>query len=230
MSDCDVLENYAEAVADKDVICEFKNDIAYFVLNNPPSNLMNETWSIQAQDVIDLISSLVNKKQLKGVILHSSGRHFSAGANLESLEEAVIKSKENYLSHMLKNSIYFEKLYDIRVPVIAALRGVCIGSGLELALACHYRICDPRAVIGSVEATFGIMPGCGATVRLQKLVGAGRALELIMSGRRVNAEEAYALGIVDEVVPCSNLLEKAVDYVNRLFPFYEEIRRKAEMV
>ncbi len=230
MNESDLLEVHAESAVEDVVICEIKNEIAYFILNNPPSNLMNETWSIQAQDTIDLVSSLANQKKLKGVILHSSGRHFSAGANLDSLEEAVVGRKENYLSRMLQNSIYFEKLFDIPVPVVAALRGVCIGSGLELALACHYRICDPRSVMGSVEATFGIMPGCGATVRLQKLVGTGRALELIMSGRRINAEEALALGVVDEVVPHRDLLETAVDYVNRLYPWYEVKRRKVEMV
>ncbi len=204
------------------VICEVRDGIGYFILNNPPSNLMDEVWSTQAQNAIDNLSEWVANKKVRGVIVTSSGRHFSAGANLQSLEKAVIGRRENYLSSMLENSVYFEKLYRLAVPVVAAIRGVCIGSGFEFSLACHYRICDTRAVMGSVEATFGIMPGCGATIRLPKIVGTGRALELIMSGRRLDANEALEMGLVNKVVNHKDLIEEAANYVNLLSPYYDQ--------
>ncbi len=204
------------------VICEVRDGIGYFILNDPPSNLMDEVWSTQAQDAIDRLSEWVAGKRIKGVVVTSSGRHFSAGADLQSLERAVIGRRENYLSSMLENSVYFEKLYELSVPVVAAIRGVCIGSGFEFSLACHYRICDRRAVMGSVEATFGIMPGCGATIRLPKIVGTGRALELIMSGRRLDANEALEMGLVSKVVNHKDLIEEAISYVTVLSPYYDQ--------
>jgi len=212
----------------KAVICEINNGIGYFIFNNPPSNLMDETWSTQAQDAINILGAWAKDKKIRGVIVTSNGRHFSAGANLQSLEDAVVKRQKNYLSSMLGNSIFFEKLYDLPIPVVAAVRGVCIGSGFEFALACHWRICDTRVVMGSVEATFGIMPGCGATIRLPKIVGVGNALELIMSGRRVDAEEGYKMGIIDKVVDHKDLLAESINFVNKLYPFYRSVNNTME--
>lgn len=216
-------ENQSETKTDKKVTLHVSEGIAHVVLSNPPTNLMDEAWSTQTQEIIDRLGALTEAKEIRGVVLSSNGRHFSAGANLESLEAAILGMKQQYLSSMLENSLYFEKLYDLPVPVVAAIRGVCIGSGLELALACHYRIADTRMVMGSVEATFGIMPGCGATIRLPKIVGAGRALELIMGGRRLDAEEAFAMGLVSEVVHHSELITKAIEYIDRLSPWYEQV-------
>lgn len=224
----DKLKSIQKKTSNDSVVCEINDGIGFFIFNNPPSNLMDEAWSTQAQSVIDVLGEWAKEKKIRGVIVTSNGRHFSAGANLQSLEDAVVGRQENYLSSMLENSIYFEKLYDLPVPVVAAVRGVCIGSGFEFALACHYRICDTRAVMGSVEATFGIMPGCGATIRLPKIVGVGNALELIMSGRRIDAEEGYKMGIVDKVVHHKNLLAESIDFVNKLYPFYESVSNNME--
>ena len=217
------FEEGVEINNSKAVICEINNGIGYFIFNNPPSNLMDEAWSTQAQDAINVLGAWAKDKKIRGVIVTSNGRHFSAGANLQSLEDAVVKRQKNYLSSMLGNSIFFEKLYDLPIPVVAAVRGVCIGSGFEFALACHCRICDTRVVMGSVEATFGIMPGCGATIRLPKIVGVGNALELIMSGRRVDAEEGYKMGIIDKVVHHKDLLTESINFVNKLYPFYRSV-------
>jgi len=94
--------------------------------------------------------------------------------------------------------------------VVAAISGCCLGAGLELALACHYRVSAPSAVFSLPEATFGLMPGCGGTVRLPALVGVGRAIELSLSGRTIGADEALACGLVDMVVEKKALLSTAV--------------------
>jgi enoyl-CoA hydratase len=94
--------------------------------------------------------------------------------------------------------------------VIAAINGYAFGGGFELALACHVRIASENAVMGLPEVSLGIIPGYGGTQRLPRLVGQGRALELILTGRRVKADEAERLGIVNRVVPREKLLEEAV--------------------
>lgn len=95
-------------------------------------------------------------------------------------------------------------------PVIAAINGYAFGGGCELALACHMRLASPNAVLGLPEVSLGIIPGYGGTQRLARLVGSGRALELILTGRRVKADEAERLGIVNRVVPAETLLDEAV--------------------
>jgi enoyl-CoA hydratase/carnithine racemase len=121
---------------------------------------------------------------------------------------------------MSQDSESFQKLSEFPLPVVAAIRGVCIGSGLELALACHYRVCDKHATMGLVESTFGFMPGCGGTQRLPALVGIARGLEMILTGERFSSDEALALRIVNSVVHHSELLPKAIGYIRTMAPFY----------
>lgn len=195
-----------------------QDGIGHMILDNPPANPMNDLWSASAYDIIANIKCA----DVKGVIVYSSGRHFSSGADLESLQTSTMRVINNYhdASSLLKNSDCFELLASLPVPVVAAVRGVCLGSGFELALACHYRICDTRATLGLVESTFGIMPGCGGTLRLPELVGLGRAVELILTGHRLDSQEAYETGVVQQVVAYRDLLTTAIDLINRLHPFY----------
>src|SRR5205814_9568637 len=95
-------------------------------------------------------------------------------------------------------------------PVIAAVNGFALGGGCELALACHVRLASENAVFGLPEVTLGIIPGYGGTQRLQRLVGLGRALDLTLTARRVKADEAERIGLVNRVVPAARLLDEAV--------------------
>ncbi|MGD2103877.1 MAG: enoyl-CoA hydratase-related protein, partial [Anaerolineae bacterium] len=94
-------------------------------------------------------------------------------------------------------------------PVIAAINGFCLGGGLELAMACHMRICSDRARLGQPEINLGLIPGWGGTQRLPRIVGKGKALEMILTGDMVTAQEAYRIGLVNKVVPAGAILKEA---------------------
>jgi enoyl-CoA hydratase len=110
----------------------------------------------------------------------------------------------------------FLKIERASKPVIAAVNGFCLGGGMELALACHIRVCSRQAVLGQPEINLGIIPGWGATQRLPRLVGPGKALELILTGERIEAEEAYRIGLVEQIAPPERVLEEAYGLASRI--------------
>jgi enoyl-CoA hydratase/carnithine racemase len=110
----------------------------------------------------------------------------------------------------------FDEVARLPMPVVAAITGYALGGGMELALAADYRIAAEDAVLGQPEVQLGIMPGSGGTQRLTRLIGPARAKNLLMTGRRVRAEEALRLGLVDEVVPAETVLDAALGYARRL--------------
>jgi enoyl-CoA hydratase/carnithine racemase len=114
------------------------------------------------------------------------------------------------------NAAAFTALEALPFPTVAAVDGACLGSGLELALACGGRVATPSALFAAPEASFGLLPGCGGTVRLPERVGVGAALDLLLTGRYVDADEALHLGLVDVLVPRAELHAAAVGWVRRL--------------
>jgi enoyl-CoA hydratase/carnithine racemase len=115
-----------------------------------------------------------------------------------------------------KNSQIFYSLKDLKIPVIAAIRGVCLGSAFELALCCDYIICGEKAVLGLPETTFGLIPGCTGTLVLPKLVGKSLAMELILSGDTFSPLQAKEWGIVQEIVSTKEVIEEATAVAKKL--------------
>lgn len=194
--------------------------IGHIVLNAPPYNMMEKRWSQQFRAIVTSLSP----ESLRGIVVSGAGRHFSAGAVLDDIARTAQESYETGNSAdafpLSRDSLTFHMLAELPIPVVAAMRGVCIGSGFELALACHYRVCDKNATMGLVESTFGLMPGCGGTLRLTHLVGRAKAVELALSGQRFGSEEALSLRIVHEVVHHSELVDRAVGIIRRVAPIY----------
>ena len=118
------------------------------------------------------------------------------------------------------------RLESLRVPVVAAIHGACLGGGLETALACRYRIASdhPKTVLALPEVQLGLLPGAGGTQRLPRLIGLQRALDMILTGRNVRAKKAYQMGLVDELVHPAILREVALDRVRRLADGSLEVR------
>jgi enoyl-CoA hydratase/carnithine racemase len=188
--------------------------IGYITLNAPPRNEMDvnffHCFSTMRRNLFPGLNP-------GGLVVHGAGRHFSSGANVEELRNLLAGENghrgEEFLLENVENFLALERM---PCPVVAAVNGCCFGVGLELAMACRHRIATPTAVFASPEATFGLMPGCGGTVRLQRMLGPGKAAEIILSGRMIPAEEARELGLVDLIVDRKELLKTAEAVILKL--------------
>ncbi len=173
-------------------------------LDNPPVNALNR--DVRA-GLIDAIAEASKRTQIKALLLLSAGNLFSAGADLKEFETGLGEPSLQKVQAAVEGA---------PVPVVAAINGLALGGGLELAMACHYRIAHKSAKLGLPEITLGIIPGAGATQRLPRLIGARAALEMILSGTPISADEARSKGLVDEVaegdlrVAALNLCERLV--------------------
>src|SRR5438270_5079805 len=143
------------------------------------------------------------------MVLIGAGRSFIGGADIRQFGRRLSKPPTGRRP--------YDVLDDSAKPVIAAIHGYALGGGLEMALACHYRVAVPSAKVGLPEVQIGILPGAGGTQRLPRVVGPKAALDIIVSGRHVPAEEAHRLGIIDEIVPeGSDLRSAAIAFARRV--------------
>ena len=161
-----------------------------------------------------LITVLENDSDINVVIITGSGeRAFVAGADVGDLAVLDGKGAIEFNSY---GSIIFRKLEKMEKPVIAAVNGYALGGGLELALACDIRIASENASFSNPETGLGSIPGFGATQRLPRLIGTGYAKEIIYSGIRINAQEAYRIGLVNHVVPLPELIPACEELANKI--------------
>jgi enoyl-CoA hydratase/carnithine racemase len=177
------------------VTLRVERGVARLALDRPPRNVMTtEVFGEMARLVRDVLPGL----DVRGMVVQGSGRHFSSGADIDEIQGKMTaldgKEGTGFLQGNVETLLALERL---PCPVVAAVRGCCFGVGLELALACRWRVASPRAVFAMPEVSYGLMPGCGGTVRLREIAGTGRAVELILTGRLFGAGEALELGIVD---------------------------------
>jgi enoyl-CoA hydratase/carnithine racemase len=189
---------------------KIENDIGYLVLNQPPANTMTRLFF---EELAYLTRHQLLRADFKALIVTGKGRHFSAGADhydlrnriMENLSPAFPDELPGFLKETTRSFLVIENL---PVPTFAAIRGTCFGSALELALHCRYRICAEGTVLGFPEASFGLMPGCGGSVKLPSITGLAKAVELIVGGRNFSAAEAYEWGIVHKIVHRKTLLDE----------------------
>lgn len=179
--------------------------VATITINNPDA--LNAMDAPALEDLLSAVLDLSTQGDVRAIILTGAGdRAFIAGANIKHMATMNTTAATEFgrLGHAVGLAI--ERAPQ---PVIAAINGFALGGGCELALACDIRICSTTAVFAQPEVGLGIPPGWGGTQRLTRLVGKGIASELIFTGRRVNAEEALRIGLVNAVVEPSELLAKA---------------------
>jgi enoyl-CoA hydratase/carnithine racemase len=196
----------------KTIHWKIENDIGHLILNQPPANTMTRLFF---EELGILVHEIIPHSAVKALIIYGNGRHFSAGADHYDLRKRIIGNMSSvepeelpeFLVETIQNFLFLEKL---QIPTFAAIRGTCLGSALELALFCKYRICAEGTVLGFPEASFGFMPGCGGSVKLPLIVGLAKAIELIISGRNFSASEAYNWGIVHKIVDRKVLIEETV--------------------
>jgi enoyl-CoA hydratase len=190
-----------------------KGAIAYVTLNRPKVlNALNQkTW----QELRKAFEDARDDAAVRGVILTGAGdKAFIAGADISELAHVTAVEAE-------KSSSYGQEVLNLvenlGKPVIAAVNGFALGGGCETAMACTIRVAVENAKFGQPEVKLGIIPGGGGTQRLPRLVGKGRALQIILAGEMISAQEAYRIGLVNEVVPTADLIARAEAILKQIF-------------
>jgi enoyl-CoA hydratase/carnithine racemase len=187
------------------VLYEKKGAIAYVTVNRPKvlNALNTPTWT----DLRTAFEDAQNDAAVRGVILTGAGnKAFIAGADISEL--AHVAAFEAEQSSRFGQEV-LDLIENLGKPVIAAVNGFALGGGCETAMACTIRIAVDTAKFGQPEVTLGLVPGGGGTQRLPRLVGKGRALQLILSGEMISAQEAYRIGLVNEIVQPTDLISRA---------------------
>jgi enoyl-CoA hydratase/carnithine racemase len=187
------------------VLYEKRGAIAYVTVNRPKvlNALNSQTW----QDLQTAFEDAQNDPAVRGVILTGSGdKAFIAGADISELAHATAIDAER--SSRVGQGV-LDLIENLGKPVIAAVNGFALGGGCETAMASTIRIAVEHAKLGQPEVKLGLLPGGGGTQRLPRLVGKGRALQLILSGGMISAQEAYRIGLVNEIVPAADLITRA---------------------
>jgi enoyl-CoA hydratase/carnithine racemase len=187
------------------VLYETKGAIAYVTVNRPKvlNALNTPTWS----DLRRAFEQVRNDAAIRGAILTGAGnKAFIAGADISEL--ARVTAFEAEQSSRFGQEV-LDLIENLGKPVIAAVNGFALGGGCETAMACTLRLAVETAKFGQPEVALGLIPGGGGTQRLPRLVGKGRALQLILSGDMISAEEAYRIGLVNEIVPAADLIARA---------------------
>ena len=172
---------------------------------------MNTLRAEFGDEMASVLDELDANPALKGVVVISGKPdNFIAGADITMLDSC--QSRDDVLAISTMGQRMFERIENMKVPVVAAINGPCLGGGLELAMACHARVCtnDPKTVLGLPEVQLGLLPGSGGTQRLPALVGIAKALDMMLTGKQLRAKDAKKVGLVSDVVPPVILLEVAL--------------------
>ena len=188
----------------ENIIIETANNSATITINRPSK--LNALNVATINELHKAFKSLNKNKEIQVIILTGSGeKAFVAGADIS--EFAHFSVKEGMQLAAEGQEKLFDFVENLNTPVIAAINGFALGGGLELAMACHIRVASDNAKMGLPEVSLGVIPGYGGTQRLPQLIGKGRAMEMIMTAGMVTADEAFRTGLVNHVVPQTELLE-----------------------
>lgn len=188
------------------IILQLEDKIATVTINRPES--LNALNSKTIKELSSAFGELESNQQIRVIILTGSGeKSFVAGADIKEFSDFGAAAAEELSRN--GQQILFDKIENLRKPVIAAVNGFALGGGLELAMACHIRYASENAKLGLPEVTLGLIPGYGGTQRLPKLVGKGLANEMIFSAKMISAERAKEIGLVNDVFSLEELLPKS---------------------
>jgi enoyl-CoA hydratase len=196
----------------KYVHSQIEEGIAIVTVDNQPAlNALNGPTLTQLDEIVD---ELGKNPEVKGVIITGAGeKSFVAGADIS---EFLKVTAETLIPFITRGQRIFDKIEAFDRPVIAAINGFALGGGNELAMACDIRIASENAIFGQPEVNLGIIPGYGGTQRLPRLVGEGKAKEMILADERINASEALRIGLVERVVPKGQALEESKKLMKKI--------------
>ncbi len=187
------------------LLIEKRNRIALVTINRPDK--LNALNALAKSELKAAFEAIQGDREIDVVVVTGSGeKAFVAGTDIKELTQLDVQSGKSFSEG---GQSVLNMIENLGKPVIAAVNGYALGGGTELALACHIRIASENAKFGQPEVNLGIIPGYGGTQRLARLVGNGRALELILSGDQIDAQEALRIGLVNKVVPLAELMKCA---------------------
>ncbi|HEX9641515.1 MAG TPA: enoyl-CoA hydratase-related protein [Candidatus Krumholzibacteria bacterium] len=211
-------------MAEKNLRCNIEDGIAHIIIQRPKVlNALNRETLVELDE---LLIQLGTDEKVRVLLVRGEGeKAFVAGADIKELAENSALSSN---LHAKFGQSVMDRLENLGKPSIAAINGYALGGGLELALACTLRIASSNAKLGLPEITLGIIPGFGGTQRLSRVIGRGRAMHMILSGRPVSADDALAFGIVSELAAPEELDARALDLAHTLAGYSAVTLRLAE--
>ena len=195
------------------IVLKRKNQIGYVSVNRLQAlNALNQQTLLELRSAFGEIR---DDEKVKVVIVSGAGeKAFVAGADIKEL---MVLDPQGAKENSELGQAVFNKVEAFPKPVIAAINGFCLGGGCELALACHIRIASEHSKLGQPEVKLGLIPGYGGTQRLPRLVGKGRALEMILSGEMISAQQAKEIGLVNQVVAVDELMNTCQELAEKIF-------------
>jgi enoyl-CoA hydratase/carnithine racemase len=192
---------------------EVEDRVATLTIDHPPVNSFNAEVISELGEAVD---ELLADDEVRAVVITGGGTSaFVAGADIPEIKR-MLEQPGGLKMVVDAGQALFTKIERATKPIIAAIDGFCLGGGMELALVCHMRICSDRSRLGQPEINLGIIPGWGGTQRLPRLIGRGKAIELILTGDMIQAQEAYSIGLVSKVVPAGAVVEEARDLARKI--------------
>lgn len=195
----------------KNLLVEKKDGICFIKINRP--KFLNSLDSLTLFELEQVMDDLNNEKDLSVIILTGEGKAFVAGADISFMKDMTPAEAKKFSEDGAR---VFRKIETLNKVVIAAVNGYALGGGCELAMACDLRIASEKAVFGQPEVGLGITPGFSGTQRLPRLIGMGRAKELIFTGSNIDAQEAYRIGLVNKVTEQEKLMEECLAIANKI--------------
>ena len=194
------------------ILLEKKGLIAVATINRPKA--LNALNSEVLTDLDELVSTVKADADIRALVITGSGeKAFVAGADIGEMSTLTKEGGEAFGKH---GNDVFRRIETLPIPTIAAVNGFALGGGCELSMSCDIRLCADTAVFGQPETGLGITPGFGGTQRLPRIVGSARAMELILTAKNINAARAKEIGLVSEVYPPEELMDKALELANAI--------------
>jgi enoyl-CoA hydratase len=184
--------------------CSVENGLAVIAIDRPPLNVLS---FVHYYGLCKRIIQLIERREAKAIILTGNDKAFISGADIKDISN--VSTPEKCEEQTLQMKDFFRQIEKLKRPVIAAIHGNCFGGGLELALSCHLRLASKKAKFGLPEIGLGTIPSFGGTQRLPRIVGRTKALELILTGRLISADEAFRIGLINEIGEPEDLLSRA---------------------
>jgi len=187
----------------KTVETQVSDGVAVVRLNNRPANALTPALFADLDQALERVASA----DVRVVVITGLNRAFSVGGDLSMI--ALFDSQEEAIGQVRVGQDIITRFTNLQKPLIAAINGLCLGGGLEIALMCHLRVCGTRARFGFPELSVGFIPALGGIGRLTRLVGRAHALEMLLTGRTITAQEAYRIGLVNRCVSPKEVVREA---------------------